>query len=296
MPRLIAAMILFVLAATLPAQEKFHVKLRKTKGVGDAGRIEDSESTTQRTIVKDADGKVLQDSTKKPGRSTTYVETILALDGTKPAKLTRKYEKLKIAEDGLEDEVPIAGKTVVIERKSPGKFEFKLEEGELPDRARKVLEDAFRNKEDEDKFNELVFGTEAIAVGATREFEAADAVKRLFKDAAGITLDQANAKGSVTLKEAYKKDGATFGKLVIELGAPITEVGNPQRKFKTEAGSKFKLTINMDACIDGSRTEGTSESELNLSVTAKIPADKMEVTLTQTVTSKLSEKRAMVKQ
>ena len=63
---------------------------------------------------------------------------------------------------------------------------------------------------------------------------------------------------------------------------PVTEMKGPNQPLKMEAGSRFKITIQFDGCIDGSRTEGTAKFGMDLKGNAKIDAGNGK-TLTLTV-------------
>jgi len=279
--------------ALLTAQESYRIKVRKDKAVGDTSHVTEVETTTQKTKITDAAGKVLQDKEVKPSRNVVYTEKTLAIDGAKASRLVRKYDRADMADDGREVGMPIIGRDISIVR-SAGKYDFSYADGGLPpERVLRMLQDAYRNKEDEDKFNEMVFGTDPVAVGSTRKVDGGEVLKGMFKSTGGIELDTAKATGSMRLKEVYKKDGATFGKLTIEVSSPILTVGT--QKVKALDVSTVSLSMEMDACIDGSRTEGKVEGTMELKFNAKVPVNGAEASLSQSVSSKLTETRKMVK-
>lgn len=282
-----------VTLSPVTAQEAYRVKVRKDRQVGDAVLATEIEQGTQKTVVKDAQGKVLQERTLTPARNVVFTETILELDGNKATKYSRRYDKAVVTENGQEVEVPVTGKTIIITRKGDG-FDFSVQgESEFTGRGRKLLEEAFASRPNEDRFNEIVFG-EPLRVGQARMFDASEVIKTLFKRASGLKIDEQKASGTVKLNEVYQKNGVPFGKLTVSLAAPILTAGTAERQIKGEEGSTLSLTLTMDCCIDGSRTEGTMEGNLEIKFVGQVEVGGMKVTLVETVQSKQTDTRKMV--
>src|SRR5262245_48344285 len=151
MLRVLLALSVVVLAPLgLRAEETYKLKLRRDRQVGDRFRVDSTEKNTHKREIKDADGNLAENVELHPDRSSIYEETVLAVDGKKhTTKSTRKYEKATMRQGDKDEDVPLIGKTVIIERKD-GKAEFSLEGGgDLPEFALKFLQEEFKNKDDD---------------------------------------------------------------------------------------------------------------------------------------------------
>ncbi|HEX4613141.1 MAG TPA: hypothetical protein VH092_33440, partial [Urbifossiella sp.] len=125
-----AAAVLAGLAAGATAQEAVTYKHYAYRA-GDTTRVVKTEETTTVTTLGVMGFDQKKDETKK--KTVVYTAEVLEVgpDATKPAKVRRTYEKAVEAKDGTESPLPLAGKTVVIE-KTGEKYAFALADGTAP--------------------------------------------------------------------------------------------------------------------------------------------------------------------
>ena len=83
------AVALFGITLPAHADESFRIQIRNEGKAGDRFHVRESEKTTQKMVVTDAAGKVLNKSDEQPDRTEIYEETIVAKEpGKRPHKLT----------------------------------------------------------------------------------------------------------------------------------------------------------------------------------------------------------------
>ena len=290
------AVALFGITLPAHADESFRIQIRNEGKAGDRFHVREVEKTTQKMVVTDAAGKVLNKSDEQPDRTEIYEETIVAKEpGKRPHKLTRKYEKVIVREEDKDVEVPLSGKTVTIERKD-GKYAFMLDDGELSTRMLKFLNESFKSdSEDEDKFDDVFLSKRAVRVGETWKCDAKRVLMEILKDTSG-NFDVTNATASGKLKETYAKDGRTFGKIAIDVNAPIAAIGKGKDAIAAKSGSFFKIKLDIDACIDGSISSGTLVAKSEMLVNAEISMrNGQKAMLKMTVDSSLTETRRELK-
>src|SRR5262249_3010227 len=141
-----------------------------------------------------ADGKVLFAKTSDDSRAATYDETIVdKAAGKKPAKMTRKFEKLTFKQARKETETGLAGKTAGIERKS-GKVGFKFDDGgDLSPAGVQFLGREFKDgSDDESSFEKWIMPPNPVAVGETWKCNIPELLKDFSKDS-GNKIDAATA-------------------------------------------------------------------------------------------------------
>ena len=117
----------------------------------------------------------------------------------------------------------------------------------------------------------------------------------ILKDTSG-NFDVTNATASGKLKETYAKDGRTFGKIAIDVNAPIAAIGKGKDAIAAKSGSFFKIKLDIDACIDGSISSGTLVAKSEMLVNAEISMrNGQKAMLKMTVDSSLTETRGELK-
>lgn len=297
MPRfMVTACATFVLAQVGIAQDSYRIRIHKDEKPGDKQRVVEVEKTTQKMLVTDSAGKVLNMKDEQPDRSQVYEQTILAKEAGKPPhKLSRKYEKVVVKEDGKDVEIPLNGKTVTIERKN-GKYAFKLDDGELSEQMLRFLTESFKDESDQkDDFNDVFFSKEPVKVGQTWKCDAAAVIAELTSELApGIDVNKASVTGK--LNEVYQKDGRPFGRIDIDMNVPIKSVGKGARVLKAKPGSYLKSKLHFDACIDGAHLAGKLTGTMEISVSTEVPLpNKQTGTLKITITSNIDETRQELK-
>lgn len=278
------------------AQDGYRIRIRDEDKVGDRHHIVSVEKTTQKILVTGADGNALNKKDEEEQKSQTFVETILAkVPGKRANKLTRKFEKVSLEEQGKKVDLPLTGKTVTVERKD-GKYAFKLDEGELTDAMLKFLNDSFKHESDkEENLNDIFFSKEPVKVGQSWKCDPKAIVTELVSTMAdSIDLSSATATGK--LNNVYQKDGHPFGKIDIDMNVPIKSVGKGANKLDAKAGSYFKMKLHFDACIDGTQSAGKLNGTMEIVMLADVPLpNKQTGSLKVQVTSTLEETRKDLK-
>ena len=271
MTRLALAFAAFVLAPlALSAQEKYTIKVSKDEVKGDRVHVTRNETAVNASTVKAADGAVVQDQKRVDEKQLTYEETIVEKTaGKKASQLSRKFEAVTVKTNGKEEETGLAGKTVTVERKD-GKYQFKADDNLLPGATRLLTGDFKDGSDDESMLEKRMLPKAPVGVGETWKCDMPELVKD-FTKATGSKIDADKASGTGKLLKAYDKDGKKFGTLEVTVELPVTELkGGGAAALKMDAGSRFKVTINYDGCIDGSRTEGTIKFGMDLKGSTKI--------------------------
>jgi hypothetical protein len=269
--RSLALAVALLVPLALPADEKVTIKVSKDEMKGDRQHVTRTETAVNTSTIKGTDGAVLQDQKRVDEKQLTYDETILEkVAGKRPSHLSRRYEAVTVKVNGKAEDTGLAGKTVVVERKD-GKHQFKLDDGTLSPAATRLLAADFKDGSDEESmFEKNMLPKVPVAVGETWKCDMPDLVKD-FTKATGSKIDADRATGSGKLLKVYDKDGKKFGTLEVIVELPVTELkGGAGPALKMDAGSRFKVTIHYDGCIDGSRTEGTIKFGMDLNGTAKI--------------------------
>ena len=260
-----------IFASAGHSQDGYRIRIRKEPEAGNKHRIVELEKTSQKVLVTDADGNLVNKSDEQPDRSQTFEETILAKEPGKPAtKLARKYEKVLVREKGKDVEIPLKGKTVTIERRD-GKYAFKLDSGELSEAMLKFLADSFKDESDKvDDFNEVFFSKEPVKVGQTWERDPKVIFAEMFKgESAGINIGEGKATGK--LIEIYQKDGHPYGRIDISISVPVQSIGKGKDIVVAKPNSQFQIKLHFDACIDGAQTAGKLTGSMQLSLSADVP-------------------------
>ncbi len=233
---------------------------------------------------------------EQENKSQTYVETILAKEpGKRASKLTRKFEKVALMEGGKDIDLPLAAKTVTVERKD-GKYAFKLDEGELTDSMLKFLNDSFKHESEKDEdFNKIFFSPDPVKVGQSWKCDPKSIIDELVKDMAdSVDLSKATATGK--LNNVYQKDGHPYGKIDIDMNVPIKSVGKGANKLEAKSGSHFNMKLHFDACIDGTQSTGKLNGTIEIFMTAEVSLpNKQTGSLKVQVTSTLEETRKDLK-
>lgn len=290
---LAAALLIAIIAPPAAAQDSYRIRIRKDEKSGDRYQVQESEKTIQKLLVTDAGGKVLNKRDEQPERSESYEETIVGRrPGKRPHMLTRKYDKVVMKDDGKDVELPLHDKTVTVERKD-GKYAFKLDEGELTEQILRFLNDSFKaDTDEEEKFDVLFFSATPVKAGDSWNCDVKGIVKDLTKGAVG-EIDAENATGIGKLKEVYQKDDHPFGKIEIEISAPVKSIGDG---IQTKEGSFLKVKVTIDACIDGAMSAGSLVAVIEMNLNADITlSEGKKASMSVTVNSTLSEKRKEIK-
>jgi hypothetical protein len=269
-----------VAAGAGAADEPITIKLKKA-GKGDVVKETKTEDVTNLADVT-AGGQTMS-SEEKMGSKMVYTDEVLEKGekDSKPTKLVRTYETADVTKKGEKVDVGLAGKAVVIE-KGKDKYTFKMEGGKLTTEAAELLDKEF-NKKDEPDMEEVMMPKKAVKVGDTWEVDA-KAVEKMFGDELKVDADKVKVTGK--LVKVYDKDKAKFGVVDFAIELPIASVNVMGQPLQTTDGSKLKVTITLDGCIDGSVYGGTSSGKMEGNVGLKVPMAEVALKMSGTMSSK----------
>lgn len=258
---------LLLLTGQPPA--KFDIKLaEQTRRQGDTVLIEYASAARSKVALVEKGGRDLDPLPAGESRqAVAYKETTVEAedDGT-PVKVKRHYLKAETTEKEKTTALPYQGKTVLIEKKE-GKYRFRLEGGaELKEAA--TLDKEFNGaQKPAPEFDKTVLPGRPVSVGEAWQLDRKALIAAWGKDLGLAQADEADMKGTGRLLKAYQRDGRQYGVLRVEATIPLKAVDSEGKQQKLEAGSGMTIEMELDACIDGSRHDGTmkvtSESRLS---------------------------------
>lgn len=283
MKRLWAAVLAagLVAGAAGAADEAITIKLKKA-GKGDV--VKETKTEDIDTVVNVSAGGQKQEQKEKGGSKMAYTEEVLEKGekDAKPTKVKRTYETAEVKKMGESVDLGLKGKAVVIE-KVKDKYTFKMDgDGKLSAEATEVLEKEFNKKEDQDT-DELMLPKKAVKVGDTWDIDA-KVVAGMFGDELSVDKDKVKVSGK--LVKVYDKDKAKFGVVEYTMDLPITSLNIMGQSVPASEGSKLKLTVTMDGCIDGTVYGGTSSGKMEGNVGLKVPMAEIDIKMTGTMGSK----------
>jgi hypothetical protein len=283
--------LLLLAAPAIRAQETYTVKISRIDKGGEKYHVTTTEKGGHNIVVSGPDGGVLNEDKQVVGKTVVVEKSILAnQDGKKhPEKVALKFIKV---EDNKNGDYGLNGKTVVADLKGK-KYECKLEGGgELSEAALKFVTNDMLKEDEEVDFDELALPGKPVAIGETWNCKMADITKEMEKKMQGMKLDGDKAKGTGKLTKVYKKDGRTFGQFEVSLEMPLAKKATVNGvDFSFKEGSRFKLVMNFDGCIDGSIQEGTMAGNIDFTMKGTVTANGMELAINGTGGSKLGEVR-----
>lgn len=278
------------------AAEKYTLKIEKPAQVGDRAKQNISDNNEMKIVIRDGGGNVVQEKTEGKATTAVYEETILAKEGDKRAhKVSRKYESITHSKDGKKFDLDLAGKVVIIER-SGNDHSFKFEGGgEVAGDTLEYLKEDFKNKDEDDRKMEKSFmPKDPVGVGDSWKGDVAELAKSLGKEAAeAVDLEKASATGK--LLKVYSKNGAQFGVIEMTIALPMTRIGPASANIAAEAGSTIGFKLTLDACIDGSRTEGVLSGGMDVKIGGSVSQGGQDFTLKVTGKGKMSHTQAPLK-
>ncbi len=263
------------------ADEAITIKLKKA-GKGDV--VKETKTEDVNTVVNvTAGGQAQPEQKEKGGSKMVYTEEVLERGekDAKPTKAKRTYETAEVVKKGEKVDLELKGKSVLIE-KGKDKYTFSVEDGKLNAEATEVLDKEFNKKDDVDP-EELMLPKKPVKVGDTWDVDV-KAVTKMFGEE--MTVDKDKAKVSGKLVKVYDKDKAKWGVVEYTIVLPITGVNSPAGAIDTEAGSTMKVTITLDACIDGTQFGGTSSGKVEGDVGLKVPMAEIAIKVNGTMNSK----------
>lgn len=256
------------------ADEAVTLKMKKaTKGdVLKESKTEDVDTTIQ-VSANGMKQTVDQGGTSK----SVYTEEVLEKGekDKKATKLKRTYETLDVTRAGKKQDLKMEGKAVIIE-KGKEKYTFTMDGGGDPSKDVTDMLDKEFNKKGEDEMEDLMMPKKAVKVGETWEVDAKSLTKVFAEE---MSVDEEKAKVTGKLVKLYDKDKAQWGVIEFTIELPVTAV-TIEKDVKADAteGSKLKMTVTLDACVDGTVYGGTSTAKINGDVSLK--ANGVDITIT----------------
>jgi hypothetical protein len=260
---------LLLMPSGLRADETHAILLREL-GVGDSVRVEKVEKTTGATKVTDPQGKVLINHDDETTTRLVYDETVLEQKGgARPTRLRRKYEEAKTTSRGKTENLPFAGKTVLIEKKGGG-YVFRIEGGkELKGEDAKLLEQEFNSESDPAAFEKMLLPDKPVALAAPWKLNLGPLVKE-FERSSRLQADADKSTGTGTLSRVYEKEGHKHGRINVAVDMPLKVLGEGKQRLEVQAGSKASFEGLLDVCIDGKLQSGTVKATFRLNATADV--------------------------
>ena len=104
-----------------------------------------------------------------------------------------------------------------------------------------------------------------------------------------MRVDAKKSTGTGRLTKVYQKDGHRFGMMAIRLEMPIAALG-AEKPVRTDAGSRVRIDVAFDGCIDGASSTGTLRASFWVDGTAEVPSgDGQQARLTFTTRGSLQK-------
>jgi len=279
---------LFAAGGTLAADDAITIKV-KQPGPGDVVK----ETKTEKGVNKltlNAPG-VDQANEEKVNTKFAYTDEVIEkpAGAKQPNKVKRTYETASISKGTKEEEVGLAGKVVLIEKKGD-KYSFTIDGKDVPRLAADILRKEFGKDKEITEEDFLPKGP--VKVGDVWKLDIAKFAKDLSSDAE-MTADVDKSSGTGKLLKVYDKDGHKFGVMEVKLELVITKGGRQGQVMEMKPGSSMKVTANIDACIDGTLADGKSkvhvkadlEGSMN-NITVKVDSTAEEEATTEEVKKK----------
>ena len=272
MVRLAVGLAVIGLAAwPVGASEKYSIKIKR-EAKGEISQASDrmTESSKIAYIVMGA----VQPMDQCTIRTSKFREEVLEKEpGKRATRIRRIYQKAELHKNGQKTVPGFLGKEVLIERTADG-YKFGVD-GKAPtgdDAA--FLTDEFKDKksDDETKLEKVLFPKAPVAVNETWKPDLAEIAKEIgLSDAMTIDLARSSARGK--LSKAYQKGGKQYGVINIDLNLAVNKFGAGGNAAELDKGSKIKMNIQFDGCIDGSSISGVMKltMEMYMSGAVKSP-------------------------
>lgn len=290
----LAAIVAFV-PALVCADEPITIKIRRNQA-GDQVKQTHNETETNTAVVSDAGGVKIAEQKNSKSSVSTYTEEIIAKEpGKRPTKTKRTYESAKMSKDGEETEVPLKGKSVLIERKG-AKHSFKLADGgQLDETAGTFLQEEFKNERDEDNtvIEDAIVPKNPVKTGDTWKCDVPKLIEAFSKE--GMKIDAKKSTASAKLLRVYKKGTATYGVLDIVFDFIVTDFGNKAAGPMLAKPATMKISFNMDVCIDGSTSSGKADVTMDLRAVMKTKQGDMDLEVNVVSKRTLKETNELLK-
>jgi hypothetical protein len=266
MRQFIAALVasVFVATAAQAADEAVTIKVKKSApgDVADTSKTEKGSNKTTVTIK----GK---DQAQERGGSGkfAYREEIIErpADAKRATKLKRIYKTAEVVRENKTEDLGLAGKTVLIEKKD-NKYEFTIDGKPVAGPAAEILGREFAKEKQ--LTEEDFFPKEPVKVGGTWKIDVAKVAKELADE--GMIVDPAKSTATGKLIKTYDKAGAKFGILELNMDMTVTTLKGEGQEIPLKEGSKVNITMNADACIDGTLDTGKAKMTMKANLSGEV--------------------------
>jgi hypothetical protein len=261
MPRFVLSASLFaILSLTAGAQEAVTIKIASPQP-GQRAKVTVESKTVSKTAFKVGGNVRTKDEVKT--QSLIYVDEIIEnpMNTKRPTKLNRTFEKAVIAKDGQKQNLPLEGKTVLIEKKGET-YSFTVNGKGVTGDALRLLDEEF-NRPGRGEVRDIMFPKKAVNPGEEWRVDGKELAKALGEQ--GPTFAEGGISASGRLTKAYKKDGKQFGVIEFNFAAPLTGLG-PKNPVTVKDG-KMTMKLTGDGCIDGTAATGKSNIRMALELT-----------------------------
>lgn len=140
---------LLALSSAAADSDAIPIKI-KEPAQGESYNVEETKSNKVMSKVVDAQGKTLMEMNENTTITAAYKETVVKAEANKrPTKMERAYTKAEMKKGDKAEDLGLAGKTVVIEKKGD-KYTFTFKDcGEVKGDAATMLADDFKDNGEE---------------------------------------------------------------------------------------------------------------------------------------------------
>lgn len=234
--------------AAAPAQETYEIKLRAP--------AEGQNDSVERKVdliasIKEPDAN--KPKVEKWTGHFSYRETTVETKGGEAIRLKRQFRKAAVEEYGRTRTLDsVEGKTLLMEKRDrryrliDGKGELDSDKDHGP----------YVTPGDKRYLQWLLLPGKAVRVGQDWKIDTAALAKAMDAEGEFAVFDPTKSQGTGRLVRAYKKDGRQFGVIEVSVEGTLAAAFLSERRLEVRPGSKAKLTIAADICIDGTSTNG----------------------------------------
>jgi hypothetical protein len=148
---------------------------------------------------------------------------------------------------------------------------------ELPAAEAEDLEKEFNKESESPLQNEDFMPGKPVKLNEAWEVDT-DRVVKTFEAEAPFKLDKDKSKVTGKLTRVYSKDGAQFGMIELTMTLVTTALKQGGQEIELKEGSKITAKIDLDVCIDGSRSDGAAAVAMGIDIKADIAGGSMVIT------------------
>jgi hypothetical protein len=257
---LLAIPLVALLAITVAAQDAITITIAPPRP-GERAKVTIEEKTTTKSVF--TVGGMTQGKDEVKTKSLIYIDETLEnpKNTRRPTKLKRTFEKAILVVDGQKLNLPVEGKTVLIEKKGD-KYSFTVDGRRVTGDSLKMLDEEY-NQPGQGEVRDLMFPKKPVRPGESWKIDPAELAKTIGEKGPTFAVDKLTATG--TLVKAYKKDGRQYGEVEFSFDAPLINLG-PNNPVAVKEG-KMTMKLTGDGCLDGTVATGKSTTKMSLGLT-----------------------------